>query len=214
VNVTKPSYLPFKPLFVNYCLSRSYSLYGSFSSYLRPYSSIVPGCRGRHQNPPHCGGVVWPTCGNPSARWFQLYNSMPLFYIILFACTVNNANSSRFDHKPQRARPVQGSRPEVPPRDLAPYSHKVASGLFSHQKPPNHALRRHLLFTAISHFPTLFLTHFRTLRLGTHSHILFKPSTRPLPGSPTQIKNLHTGRSPLPQRMAGRVLVSLRTCFW
>ncbi|KAJ7312776.1 hypothetical protein DFH08DRAFT_821939 [Mycena albidolilacea] len=29
----------------------------------------------------HCGGVIWPTCGNPSAHWFRFYITMPLFYI-------------------------------------------------------------------------------------------------------------------------------------
>jgi hypothetical protein len=149
-----------------------------------------------------CGGVVWPTCGNPSARWFQLYNSMPLFYITLFVCTVNNARSPCFDHKPQRARPVQGSRPEVPPRDLAPYSHKVASGLFSHQ---NLEITLHdltLFARHIRHILTLIFRHFRTLRLGTKSFILFQLFSRPLPGSLTQIQNLPTGSIPLLHRIA------------
>jgi hypothetical protein len=50
---------------------------------------IVPGCRGQHQNPLHCGGVVWPVCGNLTTRRFRLYR-IPIFissYIIV--CTVN-----------------------------------------------------------------------------------------------------------------------------
>jgi hypothetical protein len=42
----------------------------------------------------HCGGIVWLMCGNPSARWFQFYSTMPLFYITAFVRHVNIATSS------------------------------------------------------------------------------------------------------------------------
>jgi hypothetical protein len=62
--------------------------------------------------------------------------------------------------------------------------------------------QRHHLVSPFSHFATLFFIDFYALRLGTEVHILFSSFTRLLPGSPTQIKNLRTGRSPLPHRIA------------
>jgi hypothetical protein len=127
---------------------------------------------------------------------------MPLFYITLFVCTVNNANTPRFDHKPRRERPVQGSRPEGIRYPFAPSSRKVASGQSSHQYPQIRIARPHPIHTAFRHFFTLTFRCFLTLQLGTQVDINPPSFVRPLPGSPTQNRNLQAGHSPLPQRAA------------
>jgi hypothetical protein len=130
-----------------------------------------------------------------------LYHAPILLYSICLTC--KHCYMIEFTPVPRSTRPVQGSRPEVPPRDLAPYSHKVASGLFSHQ---NLEIMPHDLTLFAHHFChilTLIFHHFRTLRLGTLFQTYLPIFVRPLPGSPTHYKNLRTGRSPLPQWATG-----------
>jgi hypothetical protein len=107
-----------------------------------------------------CGGVGWPTCGNPSARWFQFYFTVPLFYVTAFVCIVNSATSSNLTHIPPFPRPVQGSRPEGIRYPFAPSFRKVASGQFSHQYPKIRIAQPHLIHTTFfplsySDFPPL-----------------------------------------------------------
>jgi hypothetical protein len=146
-----------------------------------------------------CGGVVWPTCGNPSAHWFRYYFTMPLFYVTAFVCIVNIARSSSFDHEPPSTRPVQGQAPRGSTELLDPSSRKVASGQSSHPTPRIAPYDTAVFTRHFSYYRTLFLSHFCTLRLGTLFQICLPIFVQPLPGSPTLHKNLRTGRSPLPQ---------------
>jgi hypothetical protein len=101
---------------------------------------------------------------------------------------------------PRSTWPVQGSRPEVPPRDLTPYSRSATSGLFSHPNPQIRTKQPHHLGMPFSHFATLFFINFYTLQLGTEVHIILSSFAQPLPGSPTQNLNLRTGTFPLLHR--------------
>jgi hypothetical protein len=123
----------------------------------------------------------------------------PILHYSIF-CMVNSANSSRFDHEPPSSRPVQGQVPRDSTELLDLSSRKVASGQSSHQKPPNHNLQHHILHMAFSHFLTLFLSCFRTLRPGIRSLFLSLAFVPPLHGLPTHPKNLRTGTSPPPHR--------------
>jgi hypothetical protein len=140
-----------------------------------------------------CGGVGWPACGNPSTRWFSIYSTFIFTISYSIVCNVNIANPSSFDHEPPPTRPVQGQAPRGSTELLDPSSRKVASGQSSHPNPSNRTLRRCRLHTAFSHFLTLIFRHFRTLRLGTTSHILFLAFSLPFHGLPTQNKNLQAG---------------------
>jgi hypothetical protein len=106
---------------------------------------------------------------------------MPLFYVTAFVCIVNSATSLNSRLVPPSSQPVQGSRPEVPRRDLAPYFCSTTSGLFSHQYPRICITRTHLLSTTFRHLLTLFSHHSRTLRPRTLISILSPSFAPPLP---------------------------------
>jgi hypothetical protein len=153
-----------------------------------PVQNLLPVCSRR------CGGVVWPTCGNPSARWFRLYFTMPLFYITTFVCNVNIATSSPFDHKPRFTQPVQGSRPEGIRCPFAPSPRKVASGQFSHQYPRIRIARPHTLSHDIfAHFYSGFspLSHSKARDLFLHSFPIVRSTATRI----TDPKQEPTGRA-------------------
>ncbi|KAF7372012.1 DDE Tnp4 domain-containing protein [Mycena venus] len=74
----------------------------------------------------------------------------PLINHYLIVYVVNTYLSCNFTIVPPPLRPVQGSRPEEPPRDLAPYPRIVASGLSSHQQPEFALHDTHTLLTPLS----------------------------------------------------------------
>jgi hypothetical protein len=102
------------------------------------------------------------------------YHAHILHYIICLTC--KHCHIIEFTLIPRSTRPVQGSRPEVPPRDLTHYSSNAASGQFSHPNPSNR------MTSPYSHdiFPTIVLWFSATFVLYGSGPTLTFHSNHPL----------------------------------
>jgi hypothetical protein len=147
--------------------SISYQSLSRFT-FLRPSSSFpfLSRCRGRHRNPPHCGRVGGPACGNHFKSIFIHTFDLSPYHVTSFVCIVNRDPPCNSTLVPPHSRPVQGKRLE------AASTHLVPSSLESRQWASSHQQRHFFTILARTRHPsfsdvfTLFTSRFRTLRLG------------------------------------------------